>query len=128
MLKTSQVIEGTGKHQVTVIGTITDDGLVVQVLGGEKPHVGAVVMSIPRPSLADNNKLSCNSYVLPRINHKEDELAKPLAEKLAKHYNAAVVLVAGLHISDANLGDIKKLIDNSNLAVEKLMRVFSAPR
>ncbi|MCD5406930.1 MAG: hypothetical protein LRZ99_04495 [Desulfotomaculum sp.] len=121
MLKTSQLSAGKGKYGVTAIATMTSDGLVVQLTGGDKPHVGAVVMSLPRTSLSNPAVTSCNSYVLPRLNHKDDQLAKPIAEKLAKHYRMAVVVVAGLHIENATSQDIEKLIDNANLAVKKIM-------
>ncbi|MBM7855905.1 hypothetical protein JOC37_002327 [Desulfohalotomaculum tongense] len=127
MLKTIQLSAGEGKHLVSVIATVTADGLVVQVMGGEKSHVGAVVMSLPRPSLSHRDSLSCNSYVLPRLNHKDDELAKPVAEKLAQYYGVPVVVVAGLHVDNASPRDIKLLIDNTNLAVDKLMAELTLP-
>ena len=42
---------------------LVGDDLVVIVQGGEKPHVGAVAVSIPRPSLADAEETSSSTSV-----------------------------------------------------------------
>ncbi|WP_031515783.1 hypothetical protein [Desulfofalx alkaliphila] len=122
MVETIQIRVGDGKHRVSLMATLTDDGVAVQIFGGEKPHVGAVVMTLPRPSLAQKDVVSCNSFVLPRINHKEDDLARLMAEKIAKQWNEAVVVVAGLHIDKATAEDINKLVANTEKAVEQLIR------
>lgn len=103
---------GEGKYKVSLLVTFSNDGMVCQLYGGEKPHVGAVVLSLPRPSLRNNNQISCNSSVLPLLGHKEDELAKPIAENIAKHFNQPVVMVAGIHINDATEEDIRILATN----------------
>ncbi|RYD02040.1 hypothetical protein N752_26680 [Desulforamulus aquiferis] len=45
--------------------TFSDDGLVCQLYGGDKSHIGAVVLTLPRPSLKKDYQISCNSSVLP---------------------------------------------------------------
>ncbi|MCL0108025.1 proteasome assembly chaperone 4 family protein [Peptococcaceae bacterium] len=121
MLKTIQLSEGKEKYCVNVTATITGDGLIVQLTGGDKPHVGAVVMSLPRPSLKDASDISCTSYVLPRLGHKDDEVAKPIAEELSRRYNIAVVVVAGIHIENATESEIKKVLTNADAALQKLI-------
>ncbi|WP_073237500.1 hypothetical protein [Desulforamulus putei] len=121
MVKTLTVSAGEGRYRVDLSTSITAEGLVCQLFGGEKPHVGAVVLSIPRPSLQDPCQLSCNSSVLPMLGHKEDEIAKPLAEKLAKHFKQPVVLVAGIHIDHATAEEIKLLLDHCWQTVDKLL-------
>ncbi|MBO8137757.1 MAG: hypothetical protein H0Z40_06440 [Desulfotomaculum sp.] len=127
MFDIRQFASGQGKHSVTIIATVTPDGLVIQVLGGEQPHVGAVVMTIPRPSLSDEKNISSNSFVLPRLAHKDDELARPVAEKLARYYNVPVVVVAGVHIDNASPADIEQIIMNCNRAVDKMMAELILP-
>jgi len=112
---------GEGKYRVCLFTSFTEDGLVCQLFGGERPHVGAVVLSIPRPSLLDKAQLSCNSSVLSMLGHKEDEIAKPVAEKLAKHFGQPVVLVAGLHIDNATGEDIHTLVGHCWQAVQNLL-------
>ncbi|AEF94427.1 hypothetical protein Desca_1574 [Desulfotomaculum nigrificans CO-1-SRB] len=122
MVKTVTISTGTGKFAICLITSFTENGLVCQLFGGDRPHVGAVVLSVPRPSLRDSQRVSCNSSVLPMINHKDDELAKPVAEKLAKHFNQPVALVAGVHLDNASPEDINVLVNNCWLAVDQLLQ------
>ena len=71
--------------------------VLVLVTGGEKPHIGAVAAATPRPSLADPSRLSATASVLAYVGHKEDELAKRLAEFLAGRLGVRVVVAAGAH-------------------------------
>ncbi len=101
--------------------TVTGNGLVAQLMGGEEPHVGAVVMSVPRPSLAVPGALGCNSFVLPLVGHKDDEIAKPVAEEMAVHYGRTVVVIAGIHVENASSEDIEQLTTNCREAVRLLL-------
>jgi hypothetical protein len=93
------------------------DDLVLLLKGGEKYHIGAVAMAIPYKNTASTSVIS--SY-----GHKDGELAKPLAEKVAKNLKKTVVLVAGLHIDDATKEDINRLIDNSNKVIDDFLVRF----
>ena len=94
------------------------------MLGGEQPHVGAVVLSVPRSGLTEPAKTSCNSIVIPILGHKDDEIAKPVAEEIAKKYNKIVALVAGVHIDKACPADIKKLVGNCRKAVQIFLEEY----
>jgi len=109
---------GKGRYRVDLTAIITMDGLIISILGGEKPHVGAVAISIPRPSLKDPSKLSATTSVFTLLGHKDDEVARLASERLAKELNQTVVVVAGVHIEGAENEDIKKLIYNSKQAIE----------
>jgi hypothetical protein len=106
---------------VNLIATITMDGLIVNIVGGEKPHVGAVALGIPRPSLRNSSKPSATTSVLTVTGHKDDEVARPAAEILARELDQTAVVVAGLHIEDATEEDLKKLTNNSMRAVQSLL-------
>ena len=112
---------GAGKYRVFLLATVTGDGLIVQLLGGQKPHLGAVVLSQPRASLARPGEVSCNSVVVPRLGHKDDEIAKPLAERLTRALNTPVAVVAGLHIENASPEEIAILIENCNQVTAMLL-------
>ncbi|CCO06972.1 hypothetical protein [Desulforamulus hydrothermalis] len=121
MIKNLSVTVGEGRYRVELYAGITADGVVCQLYGGTKPHVGAVVLSLPRPSLQNSRLISCNSSVLPRLGHKDDEIAKPLAEELARQLNQPVVLVAGLHIDEATAEEIQLLCRHCRQAVEQFL-------
>jgi cell division GTPase FtsZ len=114
---------GRGIHRVNTIGIVTGDkGLIVGILGGGTPHVGAISLAIPRPSLKDPQMVSATSSILTLMGHKDDEIARPISEMLARKLNQAVVVVAGVHTNAATEQDIKILIRNSNQAAHKLIK------
>ena len=71
--------------------------LVVVVGGGELPHVGCVVLTQARPSTADPTRTSVTSSVLTIPPHKEETVARAIAERLARALGCVVVVTAGVH-------------------------------
>lgn len=116
------VSAGKEKYKITLVAVATMDGLIVSLVGGEKPHIGAVAISIPRPSLKNSSKFSVTTSIFTIPAHKDDELAKPVAERLAKEFTQTVVVIAGVHIDRASDDDIRKLVYNSEQAVKKLLK------
>ncbi|MBC7106338.1 MAG: hypothetical protein H5T97_10385, partial [Firmicutes bacterium] len=112
---------GEGRWRVEARALCTGDGIVVLLAGGERPHVGAVVLSLPRPSRAVPGRPSCTSTVLPLLGHKDDEVARPLAEGLAVACGQPVVVVAGVHVDRASEEDIARLVENCRAAGEALI-------
>lgn len=43
-MKVKRFSVGKGKYSVNLVATITMDGLIVGIVRGEKPHVGAVAL------------------------------------------------------------------------------------
>ena len=111
---------GNGRYKITSFGFATQEGFIVLILGGEKPHVGAVAVAIPRPSLKNSSKISSTSSVFTITGHKDDYIARPAAEKLARRLGEVVVAVAGVHVDNASKEDIKILMRNSIEAVKRL--------
>lgn len=79
------------------------------VEGGQRPHIGAVAMAAPRPSLADPERTSATASVFCYLGHKEDGLAKALAENLAAALNVRVVVTAGAHWDGLGPEDIAQV-------------------
>ncbi len=125
MVKNFSVCAGEGKYTVTITATLTGEGIICQLLGGEKPHVGAVAVGLPRPSLKDPAQMSCNCIVIPLLGHKDDELAKPVAERVARLCGQPAVVVAGVHVDHATVSDINLLRENTCAALDKLCGILS---
>jgi hypothetical protein len=83
--------------------------LLVSIWGGTRPHLGAVGMATPRPSLEDPRKWSATSSNFTFIGHKEDALVKPVSEKLAAQWRGNVVVVAGMHWDGMSAREIKTI-------------------
>lgn len=121
MINQKMFSAGEGKFKITLIATITDEGLVAQIYGGEKPHLGAIALSTPRPSLADPEQVSCTTIVIPLPGHKDDQVAKPVAEEIAKAWGSQVLAVVGIHVDNAGDKDIEKLTDNCHRVKNALL-------
>lgn len=126
MIKQKVFSAGEGKFKVTLIATITEEGLVAQIFGGEKPHLGAIALSTPRPSQADPEQISCSTIVIPVPGHKDDQVAKPVAEDIAKAWGSQVLTVVGVHVDNAENKDIEKLIHNCHTVKKALLEGLRA--
>ena len=94
------------------VRSIGEDLLVV-ISGGQRPHIGAVAMAQPRPSLKDPEVTSATASVFCYVGHKEDDLAKHAAERLAASFNTRVVVTAGIHWDDLSEEGIRKVMRSS---------------
>ena len=95
--------------------------ILVAIWGGEKPHIGAVAMAQPRPSLKDPKVTSATASVFAFVGHKEDELAKAAAQVLAATLKTNVVVAAGIHWDNLPPEGIQQVIKNSEVLVEMIL-------
>ena len=95
--------------------------LLVWLWGGDRPHIGAVAAAHPRPSLADPARRSATASVLVFSGHREDEIAKRTAERLAAALGVNVVVTAGLHWDAISPEGIKQVRENAEGAAEALL-------
>jgi hypothetical protein len=101
------------KGRFNIHGVVQEVGqdILVSIWGGIWPHIGAVGMAIPRPSLSNPKKWSATSSNFTFVGHKEDILVKKISEKLASRLRKNVVLTAGLHWESITPQEIK-IIEN----------------
>jgi hypothetical protein len=97
---------------------------VLVVLSGGVAHIGAVAMAQPRPSLANPEKAGATSSVFTYVGHKEDGIAKTMAEKLAKGLNRKVVVVAGIHWDNLRDEEIEVIVSMCHEITEEVMNKF----
>jgi len=96
--------------------------LLVSIWGGTRPHIGAVGMAIPRPSLRDPKKWSATSSNFTFIGHKEDALVKKISEKLATELRRNVVVVAGIHWDGITAQEIEIIEDLTQKMSDQILR------
>ena len=116
MLKTD-----TGAYDLTASVRWIGPDLLVAIWGGEKPHIGAVAVAQPRPSLKDPEITSASASVICNIGHKEDELVKAASEILASILKTQVVVAAGIHWDNLDEKGIQRIIKNSKILVEMIL-------
>ena len=73
------------------------EDLVVVVGGGERPHVGCVVLAQPVPSNTSGKTWSASCSVLTIPPHKEEPIARGIAKQLAEVLGRVAVVTAGVH-------------------------------
>lgn len=83
---------------------------VITVQGGDRPHIGSVVMAVPRPSLDGSGAASATSSVLNLTGHKDEEICRYLAETAAKKLQAVIVCTGGFHIDQASEMQIQEVL------------------
>ena len=122
----------TGAYDLTASVRWIGPDLLVAIWGGEKPHIGAVAVAQPRPSLKDPEVTSATASVICNVGHKEDELVKAASEILASVLKTQVVVAAGIHWDNLDDEGIQTIIKNSRILVEMIMEKcvteFSDPK
>jgi hypothetical protein len=86
----------SGRHLEARVEEMGED-LVVAVGGGQRPHVGCVVLAQPLPSKAPGRKWSASCSVLTIPPHKEEPIARGIATRLAEALGRVTVVTAGVH-------------------------------
>lgn len=103
---------------------IGEEDWVIHLVGGEKPHVGAVAVARVRPSLEDESRISASTSVITAMGHKEDALAREMAETLAKMVKKNVVVLCGIHLSDISKEEIGCVHDGMEQIKDDMARIW----
>jgi hypothetical protein len=93
---------GEGKYKVWLKEENLGDNKVYILGGGEKPHIGGVVVKEPGKEF----------QVIGLEGHYDHMVLKPIAEEACKKYNTTVCAVGGVHIDDASKDEIDLLVKN----------------
>jgi hypothetical protein len=72
------------------------EDLVIAVGGGERPHVGCVVLAVPGGARGRRG-FSVSSSVLNIPPHKEEPIARSVAESVCSRVGRVTVVTAGVH-------------------------------
>jgi|APFre7841882630_1041343.scaffolds.fasta_scaffold10272_3 hypothetical protein len=117
--------EGRFKLEASVRALGPD--LLVAVWGGTHPHIGAVALALPRPSLRDKIKTSATSSVLTLLGHKEDVTAKTVSEALAAALKKNVVVTAGIHWDNLKPEEIQSIVQLTERLTRKIIEKAVPP-
>ena len=79
---------------------------LVALSGGDAPHIGAVALAHPRPSLKGDGSASATASVLALTGHKEDMLAREVALRVARECGVVACVSCGIHMESATEGEI----------------------
>jgi gallate decarboxylase subunit D len=117
--------EGRFKLEASV-QTLGPD-MLVAVWGGTHPHIGAVALALPRPSLRDKKKTSATSSVLTLMGHKEDVTSKIISETLAAALKRNVVVTVGIHWDNLKAEEIQTIVNMTERLTRKIIEKAGPP-
>ena len=112
--------------QATVVRAGAD--LCIVLTGGDRPHIGTVTLSVPRPSLADSARTSATTSILNCTGHKDGEAAQYLGQRLAATLGATVVVTGGIHVDDIRPDEIKTVLHLVDRLTTALVDLLTAER
>jgi len=125
-IKEFKVKTNEGAYDLEASVKLIGQDLLVAVWGGEKPHIGAVAVAQPRPSLKDLAITGATASVFCFLGHKEDEPAKAASEILAAALNTKVVVTAGIHWDNISEQGIRKVIRNVQILVDLILEKIAS--
>ena len=96
------ITSGSGKYRVWLEKHLVGSDLVYFVGGGEKPHVGSVVVAEPGKPLK----------VIVLEGHRDDVVLRPIAQRACEKYGTTVVVVGGVHVDRVSKEEIDILVKN----------------
>jgi hypothetical protein len=112
------------KGRFKVHGSVQEVGqdLLVSIWGGTRPHIGAIGIAIPRPSLKNQKKWSATSSNFTFVGHKEDVMVKKISEDLATLLRRNVVVTAGLHWDRITSNEIKTIQSLTQTLSDRILK------
>lgn len=93
---------------VTLTAEWLGKDIALTISGGDRPHIGAAAVAVP---YRKGERLSVSTSVMCVPGHKEGELAKSVAEAVAKRHDVIVSAACGIHFEGISRGEIQKLCD-----------------
>jgi hypothetical protein len=103
---------------------VVGEDVVVAVGGGERPHVGCVVLAQPYPAKGGDTRWSASCSVLTIPPHKEEPIARGIAEKLAATLGRVAVVTAGVHDDNIDADGIATYLRLAEDLAEKLVNIL----
>ena len=103
---------------------VVGDDFVVAVGGGERPHIGCVVLAQPHSAKGGDTKWSASCSVLTIPPHKEEPIARGIAKKLAATLGRVTVVTAGVHDDNIDGEGIATYLRLGEELAEKLVHTL----
>ena len=106
--------------------TSVGEDLVIAIGGGEKPHVGCVVLAQPIPSKTHPGGGSASCSVLTIPPHKEEPIARAVATRLVEAFGRVTVVTAGVHDDNLDADGIAIYLRLGEELADELVRHLTA--
>lgn len=123
-----KVSEGTGKCIVEAIVVKCGKDINITIGGGEKYHIGAVSIAVPRNEFKHGKKRTASTSVICVQGHREDELSYKSAKYLATELDCTVVVTIGIHIDNIEYEEFKVLLNNVDVLLGRIIENMNASK
>lgn len=117
----------SGEAPLKVQGELTlcGEDICLNIGGGTLPHIGAVAVAEPRPSLRRDGSSSASCSVLCMLGHKDDALAREAALRIATVTGSRTVVTVGMHVDCITLEQIDVLTTNFWQVVDECLHYLA---
>ncbi|ATW27263.1 hypothetical protein [Candidatus Formimonas warabiya] len=102
---------GEENHKVILSVSLTEQGISTLLTGGDRPHVGGMVLAVPRTSLTGSG-ISSDVWIVPVPGHKDVTAAEQVATVICRETGEVVAVTAGIHIDGATGKDLELILKN----------------
>lgn len=124
MMELFKEVIGSGKYTVEVVAVRCGNDLNVTIGGGEKYHIGAAAVAVPRFEYKEDKKRSASTSVICVQGHREDELSYKSAKYLATELDCTVVVSIGIHVDDIKADEFNILLENVDGLLKNLVNCY----
>ncbi len=106
---------------ITIEALPMGDDLAIALSGGERPHIGAVAVAQPHPGLDDPHRTSATASTIALVGHREDMLARGLANRIAAETGKVVALACGIHYDNLSAEEIDAVTSLAERLADRLL-------
>lgn len=99
------------------------EDLLLALSGGDAPHIGTALLSLPRESLAGPGR-SATSSILNVPGHMDDIPARRIAERFARERGVRIACVCGIHFDAATPELLQEILDASDALAQKALQAL----
>jgi hypothetical protein len=112
------ISEGQDRTRVSLEASAIGPDLIIRIYN-DSPHMGAVAVGE-----YDFEHQRASVSVLTRLGHKDDALAQSCAHDISRSTHKPVCVIAGVHLDDITLDEIKLIQSNTRLVVERFLNQY----
>jgi gallate decarboxylase subunit D len=117
----NEIVKGQGRHEVHLQAVDMGNDLVVRIFNAAA-HIGAVAVGE-----YDFEHQRASVSVIARLGHKDDAIAQKAAYLISKSSRKPVCVIAGVHLDEIKIEDIRDLQENAFQATEEFIKYLNIP-
>lgn len=87
----------------------TGEDILICISGGDRPHIGSAVLSVPRLSLKGDGSMSSTSSILNVPGHKDEYICRMVSEAVASALDVTVLCTGGFHVDELEKEEIEEV-------------------